>query len=290
MKSEKKTDTYAMGYTKDSTGERPVIVTLSLLGNTDIVDLQRKPVNFKLPFFQRFYINCGYFKDITSMDENVSHESCYMIINTPEGEQEFKIERGKYFCIDNYDYELKIGLPIYPYKTCVINNTRNFVGDNYTGVITKHYEGGNIFKRMNYLKGDLANEKIYRDNEFNTLWAVITYKKGVIEQVYHYDLQENTLGQAFYNSNGACHHHLDQLPPSEILQLSALNLSKAKMVEIQEVQEVDTGSEEESLETEDDDTGGTGGAGGSGSSGDDSRVKTKVNNEQSESEPSESEV
>jgi hypothetical protein len=280
---------YTLGQTDDNK-KLPVMITVTIIGNTDIIDLQRKPEHFKLPFFQKFFINCGQFKSITSLDEDTHYDSATIFVNDDSDSDkmsEIKIAKGKFFNIDNYDYDAKIGLLVYPYKNCVLNTVQNFAGDNYSGVIIKYYEGGNIYKRLNYQNGDLDNEKIYKNNEYNTLWAIIKYKKGTLMHIYHYDEKEQYLGEAYYNSKGDIHHHVERIPDTILLELSELNteakiLHQLPELEVMGANIVSSESIEESEELDDSNDGGAGGA-HSSEVRDGCRIKINNDKEQSES-------
>lgn len=212
-----------MNYTVYTLGfhdNKPVIVTILLIGETDMSDYKRRPVNYVMPFFQRHLVNCGKFESILSFDESVRYENATLSIDGPS-DTAIHITKGKYFNIPDYNYAKGTGLATYPYKHCVVNSVRNYVGENYTGTINKFFEGGGLYKRICYLKGEIMNEKIYRNVAFNTLQCFLRYKDGKVDYARHYDEQERLLGSAYY-SDGNIYHSSDLPPPSYLLELAEL--------------------------------------------------------------------
>lgn len=208
---------YALGY--NGTEKKPVIVTIGILEKTDMKDLKRRPKNYKMPFFQRHLINCGKIEIITSIDEKTRYDSANIYV----GSQLTTVHRDKFFYISDYNYSTGAGIMVYPYKYCIVNLIKDFVGSNYTGTIMKFYEGGNLYKRIRYYKGDLTNERIYSNNDYNTLLAYVRYTSGNLVYASHFDEQENQIGEAKYGEDRQAYDIVDLPPPSYILELTEIS-------------------------------------------------------------------
>jgi hypothetical protein len=206
--------TYTIGYraTKGNENNSKLMVTIDILPTTDTSDLKRRPKHYKMPFFQRHLINCGKFSAITSIDEKTKYESAKIYV----GDKLTTIHQGSYFYIKNYDYSTGIGIIVYPYKYCILNMMSEYIGHNYSGTVTKFYDGGNIYKRIRYCNGDLTSERIYSNNEYNTALAFVEYQQGRITYVSHYDDEENMLGDANYDENGNP-YNINNVPPSSYI-------------------------------------------------------------------------
>lgn len=175
----------------------PMLVTIEVLNRTDKSGLNVIPVNLHCPFYLSGLINCGRILRITDLSEK--KEYGWAILDTVIGKKKVKVDQ--YFDIPNYDYAANCGLKVYMYKIAAVEGC-DHVSEGYCGAAYKHYPGGNIRTKLNYYKGDIAGEYLYRNDVYNTMEINRTYKKGVIDTEFFYDKRERYIGKRAYKSNG----------------------------------------------------------------------------------------